>query len=45
MAKGKLDLGWMVSKKYDLIDYKRTLGDLEQKGSKGIIKAAFEFPQ
>ena len=43
MSKGKLDLGWMVSRKYALQDYKRALSDLAQKGSQGIIKAAFEF--
>jgi threonine 3-dehydrogenase len=42
MSKG-LDLGWMVSRKYALADYKKALSDLAQKGSKGIIKAAFEF--
>ncbi|MEX1248635.1 MAG: alcohol dehydrogenase catalytic domain-containing protein [Anaerolineales bacterium] len=44
MAGGKVELGWMVSRKYALADYKRALNDLAQKGSKGIIKAAFEFP-
>ena len=44
MAEGKVDLGWMVSRKYALGDYKRALGDLSHKGSQGIIKAAFEFP-
>ncbi len=44
LAKGKVDLGWMVSRKYALKDYKKALGDLAQKGSEGIIKAAFEFP-
>jgi threonine dehydrogenase-like Zn-dependent dehydrogenase len=45
MEKGKVDLGWMVSRKYDLKDYKQALADLAKKGSEGIIKAAFEFPQ
>jgi threonine dehydrogenase-like Zn-dependent dehydrogenase len=44
MEKGKVDLGWMVSRKYDLKDYKQALGDLAKKGNEGIIKAAFEFP-
>lgn len=43
MTKGKLDLGWMISHKYPLQDYKCALSDLAQKGSQGIIKAAFEF--
>jgi len=44
MEAGKVDLGWMVSRKYPLRDYKKALTDLESKGSRGIIKAAFEFP-
>ncbi|MEX2143583.1 MAG: alcohol dehydrogenase catalytic domain-containing protein [Anaerolineales bacterium] len=43
MASGNVDLGWMVNRKYALVDYKQALGDLAQKGSQGIIKAAFEF--
>jgi threonine dehydrogenase-like Zn-dependent dehydrogenase len=43
MSNGKADLGWMISRKYSLADYKRALNDLAQKGSHGIIKAAFEF--
>jgi len=45
MAKDKLDLGWMISRKYPLRNYQRALSDLAQKGSQGIIKAAFEFVQ
>lgn len=45
MARGVVDLGWMVSRKYALADYKQALSDLAEKGSQGIIKAAFEFPQ
>ncbi len=44
MASGKVDLGWLVTRKYALPDYKQALSDLAQKGSKGLIKAAFEFP-
>jgi threonine dehydrogenase-like Zn-dependent dehydrogenase len=43
MASSKLDLGWMVSRKYPLNEYKRALADIAQKGSQGIIKAVFEF--
>jgi threonine dehydrogenase-like Zn-dependent dehydrogenase len=43
LSSGKADLGWMVSRRYKLGDYKKALGDLAQKGSQGIIKAAFEF--
>jgi threonine dehydrogenase-like Zn-dependent dehydrogenase len=45
MTKGNLDLGWMVSRKYPLAEYKRALTDIAQKGSEGIIKAVFEFKQ
>src|SRR3990170_1105303 len=45
MARGKVDLGWIVSRKYALADYKQALSDLAEKGSQGIIKAVFEFPQ
>jgi L-iditol 2-dehydrogenase len=44
MASGKVELGWMVSRKYALADYKKALGDLAQKGSQGIIKAVFDIP-
>jgi L-iditol 2-dehydrogenase len=43
MAKGTVDLGWMVSRKYVLKDYKHALVDLSKKGSEGILKAVFEF--
>ncbi len=43
MKSGKVDLGWMVSRKYGLQDYKVVLNDLVRKGSQEIIKAAFEF--
>ncbi|MCW5875333.1 MAG: alcohol dehydrogenase catalytic domain-containing protein [Anaerolineales bacterium] len=43
MAQGKADLAWLVNRKYALGDYKKALEDLAQKGSEGIIKAAFEF--
>lgn len=45
MEKGIVDLGWMVTRTYALTDYKKALGDLAQKGSEGIIKAAFAFPE
>lgn len=45
MEKGTVDLGWMVTRTYTLTDYKKALGDLAQKGSEGIIKAAFAFPE
>ncbi|MCW5878193.1 MAG: alcohol dehydrogenase catalytic domain-containing protein [Anaerolineales bacterium] len=43
ISQGKADLGSLVNRKYPLGQYKRALGDLAQKGSQGIIKAAFEF--
>lgn len=43
MQAGKLDLGWMVSRKYALQDYKRALSDLQDKRHHSIIKAVFAF--
>lgn len=43
MAKGKVDLGWMVSRRYALKDYKRALTDLAAKKKNPIIKAVFSF--
>ena len=43
MKDGKVNLGWMVSRKYELTDYKKALGELTQKDSHSLIKAAFEF--
>ena len=44
LAKGKVDLGWMVSRKYALKDYQQALRDLRDKHNHPIIKAAFAFP-
>lgn len=43
MASGKAELGWLVNRTYSLGDYQQALGDLAQKGSQGILKAAFQF--
>jgi threonine dehydrogenase-like Zn-dependent dehydrogenase len=43
MASGKVDLAWMVSKKYPLKDYSKVLKELRNKRSHPIIKAAFTF--
>jgi threonine dehydrogenase-like Zn-dependent dehydrogenase len=45
MAKGTADLGWMVSRRYALKEYKRALNELANKKRHPIIKAVFEFPQ
>jgi threonine dehydrogenase-like Zn-dependent dehydrogenase len=43
METGKVDLGWMVTRRYALADYKQALGDLHNKKRQPIIKAVFEF--
>lgn len=44
MARGAVDLGWLVTHRFPLADYGRALNMLGQKGNSGIIKAVFEFP-
>ena len=43
MSKGKVNLGWMVSRRYKLEDYAKALGDLSNKKKHPIIKAVFDF--
>jgi threonine dehydrogenase-like Zn-dependent dehydrogenase len=43
MQEGKLDLGWMVSRRYALEDYQKALNDLSDKKRHAIIKAVFAF--
>ena len=45
MEHSKVDLGWMVSRKYALADYKQALNDLRDKQRHPIIKAAFSFEE
>lgn len=45
MSSGQVDLGWMLSRTYDLKDYKRALSELADKRRHPIIKAAFAFPE
>ena len=44
ISKGKVDLGWMVSRRYKIEDYAKALGELHRKRDNPIIKAVFEFP-
>ena len=44
MSKGKVDLGWMVSRRYKIEDYAKALRELRNKAKHPIIKAVFEFP-
>jgi threonine dehydrogenase-like Zn-dependent dehydrogenase len=41
---GGLDLGWLVTHRYRLADYKRALHETGKRGDAGMIKAVFEFP-
>jgi threonine dehydrogenase-like Zn-dependent dehydrogenase len=43
MERGKLDIGWMLSRTYDLDDYSQALNDLADKKNHPLIKAAFQF--
>lgn len=45
LQKGDVDLGWMVSHKFILEDYKKAFSVIENKGSQSAIKVAFEFPE
>jgi L-iditol 2-dehydrogenase len=40
---GELNLSWMLSRRYALIDYKRALSELADKRNNPIIKAVFAF--
>ncbi|HUU00199.1 MAG TPA: zinc-binding dehydrogenase [Myxococcota bacterium] len=43
MKRGLLDLGWMVTHKFALRDYKKAFELLRHKGKHSVIKAAFTF--
>ena len=45
MASGKVDLGWMVNRTYNLKEYRKMLSDLRHKKKNSILKAAFLFPE
>ncbi len=43
MARGMVDLGWMVTHRYRLEEYRRAFRETGNRGSSGAIKAVFEF--
>ncbi len=43
MASGKVDVGWMVTHRFDLADYKHAFKLMEQRGQHQAIKGVFEF--
>jgi threonine dehydrogenase-like Zn-dependent dehydrogenase len=43
MAQGGVDLGWMVTHKFELDDYKRALKMMGSRGENQVIKAVFEL--
>ena len=45
MAEGKIDLGWMVSHRYHLEEYKRALKEFGEKKKHKFIKAVFDFEE
>lgn len=44
MESGQVDLGWMVTHRFRLEDYRRALALTSRHGANRIIKAVFEFP-
>jgi len=45
MAKGEIDLGWMVTHKFQLNDYKHALSMMGSRSKSQAIKAVFEFAE
>lgn len=43
MAEKKADLGWLVTHRFELDDYKEALATVSGKGDSGVIKAVFAF--
>lgn len=43
MARGVVDLGWMVTHRFELADYKRAFRMMGKRGESQAIKAVFEF--
>lgn len=43
MSAGKADLGWMVTHRYPIADYRRALRDASARGNSGMIKGVFTF--
>ena len=43
LKRSKLDLGWLVTHKFGLDQYKQAFGILQNKSKHRVIKAAFEF--
>jgi L-iditol 2-dehydrogenase len=43
LARGEVDLGWMLSHTFALSDYKKAFSTLSQKGKHKVIKTAFAF--
>jgi threonine dehydrogenase-like Zn-dependent dehydrogenase len=43
MARGELDLGWMVTHRYKLDEFDRAMREVSARGSTGMIKAVFAF--
>ena len=43
LAKGKVDLSWIITHKFHLEDYRMVFRLLNKRGDSGVIKAVFEF--
>lgn len=44
MAERRVELGWLVTHRFALSDYRAALAAVTAKGASGVIKAVFEFP-
>jgi threonine dehydrogenase-like Zn-dependent dehydrogenase len=43
MLEGKTDIGWMVTHKYKLDQYRQALKLQSQRGERQVIRTVFEF--
>ena len=43
MAHGQVDLGWLVTHRFELGDYKRAFRMMGKRGENQAIKAVFDF--
>ncbi|MCX7622147.1 MAG: zinc-binding dehydrogenase [Thermomicrobium sp.] len=44
MAERRVELGWLVTHRFALTDYRAALATVTAKGNSGVIKAVFAFP-
>jgi threonine dehydrogenase-like Zn-dependent dehydrogenase len=44
MAERRVELGWLVTHRFALAEYREALATVTGKGANGVIKAVFAFP-